>query len=561
VTFLYPFVLYFSFLPFIFFVYYILKQKGSFETLFDPKILEQLKVKKEGLSPRFKNILLLLALLLFILSLARPVMNKEEKNLSQEVHAIVVAIDVSKSMLAQDLFPSRLQMAKQKLLNIIKKSSSNAIGVVIFAKSAFILSPVTQDFTSLNFIVNNFDSGLNFDAGSNIYAMLEASNKLLKNYTYKNIILLSDGGSQDSFEEEIVYIKEKKLNLYTLALATSKPSPIPLNDAYLTNQKGEIITVKRNENIKALSLQNKGAYINYSLDNSDIAAILNDIFTNIKKDSIQSKKFFIYTELFYYPLALGVLFLLFCFASFPKRTVMLLSLLSLPYENIYANTFEFQSIQEAKEAYEKKEYKQAQSLYKSINTSKEALYNQANAAYKQKLYKDAISLYKNAKSDDRELNYKILHNLGNSYVKMNKLQEAKKSYEEALKINNNKQTEDNLQKVLDALKKEKKNDKKKNKNKNKDKKENKDKNKQNKNKKDKEQNKDKNKKNNDDEKKEEKSDKEKQQDKAQKRKSQEHSISDLEEKKWLKELENKQVPILLRKVKSKNQGNDSLKPY
>ena len=553
-TFLYSYVLYISFLPLILLTYYILRQKDSFEKLFNPKILQQLKVKNAGLSPKTKNILFLFTLFLFILSLARPVMNKEEKNLSQEVHAIVVAIDVSKSMLAQDIFPSRLKMAKQKLLNIIKQSSSNAIGVVIFAKSAFILSPITQDFTSLNFIVNNFDSGLNFDAGSNIYAMLEASNKLLKNYQYKNIILLSDGGNQNTFEEEIVYINEKKLNLYTLALATSKPSPIPINGAYLTNTKGEIITVKRNENIKTLSLQNKGAYINYSLDNSDIDAILNDIFTNIKKDSIQSKKFLIYTELFYYPLALGMLFLLLCFSSFPKRTIIFLSFFSLPYDNIYANTFEFSSIQEAKEAYEKQEYKKAQTLYKSLNTSKEALYNQGNAAYKQKLYKDAISLYKEAKSEQKELNYKTLHNLGNSYVKLNKLQEAKKSYEEALKINENKETKENLEKVLDELKKKKQNDK----NKNKNKKENKDKNKE----KEDKNNKDKNKKNTKD-KKEEKSDKKKQQEKSQKQKSaeQKDSISDLEEKKWLKELENKQVPILLRKVKSKNQENDSLKPY
>ncbi|NQY22487.1 MAG: VWA domain-containing protein [Campylobacteraceae bacterium] len=553
-TFLYSYVLYISFLPLILLTYYILRQKDSFEKLFNPKILQQLKVKNAGLSPKTKNILFLFTLFLFILSLARPVMNKEEKNLSQEVHAIVVAIDVSKSMLAQDIFPSRLKMAKQKLLNIIKQSSSNAIGVVIFAKSAFILSPITQDFTSLNFIVNNFDSGLNFDAGSNIYAMLEASNKLLKNYQYKNIILLSDGGNQNTFEEEIVYINEKKLNLYTLALATSKPSPIPINGAYLTNTKGEIITVKRNENIKTLSLQNKGAYINYSLDNSDIDAILNDIFTNIKKDSIQSKKFLIYTELFYYPLALGMLFLLLCFSSFPKRTIIFLSFFSLPYDNIYANTFEFSSIQEAKEAYEKQEYKKAQTLYKSLNTSKEALYNQGNAAYKQKLYKDAISLYKEAKSEQKELNYKTLHNLGNSYVKLNKLQEAKKSYEEALKIKENKETKENLEKVLDELKKKKQNDK----NKNKNKKENKDKNKE----KEDKNNKDKNKKNTKD-KKEEKSDKKKQQEKSQKQKSaeQKDSISDLEEKKWLKELENKQVPILLRKVKSKNQENDSLKPY
>ena len=210
--FLYINVLYFMLIPFFILAYLISSQKDSFEKLFSKEIIENLRVTNQGMSKNSRNILFFASIFFMIIALSRPVMNEQEQSIKQELNAIVVAIDVSKSMLAQDLYPTRLDMAKLKLEKIIEKSKHNALGLVIFAKSAFILSPITQDFNSLKYIVKNFDSKIDFNNGSNIYAMLEASNKLFKNYEHKNIILLSDGGNNTSYKDEIKFLEKNKLN-------------------------------------------------------------------------------------------------------------------------------------------------------------------------------------------------------------------------------------------------------------------------------------------------------------------------------------------------------------
>ena len=123
-----------------------------------------------------------------IFALARPVTNEKIHETKQELNAIVVAIDVSKSMMANDIYPNRLEFAKKKVLDIIELSKTNALGVILFAKSSFILSPVTQDFSSLKILIKNLDTGINFDNGTDIYSTLETTNKLLENYTSKNLI-------------------------------------------------------------------------------------------------------------------------------------------------------------------------------------------------------------------------------------------------------------------------------------------------------------------------------------------------------------------------------------
>lgn len=540
-----------------------------------------MQVSKAGLSFQSRKIILVIAIFLMIISLSRPVMNKIEHNLKQEVNAIVIAIDVSKSMKAKDLFPSRLEMAKLKLLKIIENSKHNAIGVVLFAKSSFILSPITQDFNSLKFIVNNFDSGINFDNGSNIYSVLEASNKLFTNYKHKNIILLTDGGNNTSFEKEIKYLKDNKLNVYTIALASNKPTPIPSKNGFLTNSQGEIITLAKNENIKSLNFASKGAYVNYTLNDSDIKEVLNDIFTNIKKDEIKSKKFEIYTELFYYPLALSLFLLLIAFSSIPRKAVIILCLFVFNGNNLEANILEFMNIKKANQAYTNKEFKEAKNLYKNLEKNNESKYNEANSAYKSKNYTEALKIYQDIdSSQNKDLEYKKQHNIGNTYVNLNKLKEAKNSYESALKIKEDKQTRENLSLVNKELEKEEKKKKKKDdknkekndKNKDKNKKKNKDKNKKEDKKSENKESQKSNDKKGEDKKqkdkkiKENKENSKKNKEKGKKEDNKESSmkqeqISDLEEKKWLKKIGNDKVPILLRKVKSSNTQDDSATPW
>lgn len=567
--FLYQNVLFLMLLPLILLIILISTNKDSMQKVFNPAILSKLSISNKYLTKTSRNVLFFISLILMVLALSRPVINETEKGFKQEITPIIVAVDISKSMLANDISPSRLQMAKNKLLEIIEQSKHNGVGVILFAKSAFILSPITQDFNSLKYLVNHLDNGLNFDNGSNIYATLEAANKLLKNYTNKNLLLLTDGGNKSDFQEEISYAKENKLKVYTIALATKKPTPIKIDTGYLMDKDNNIVTVSLNEAIKTLSLKTSGGYIEYSLNQHDIRAILSDIETQSQKDSIESQKFKVYTELFYYPLALALFLLLFAFSSFPKKSLIALALLFSTYENnMEASILDFQTIKEANQAYENKKYDKATTSFQKVSKTPQGHYNFANSLYKDKKYNSALNEYKKITTSDKALEYKKLHNLGNAYVKTNDLENAKKMYEKALSLQDDAQTKKNLDLVNQALKQQQKKNQKGNKN-NKDKKENKDKekqqqkngdkkedNKKQKDKKNKEQSK-KSQKQDKTKKDSEKKDKNTQKNQQQKQNIKEEKISDLEEKKWLNKITNQKAPILLRKVESKREENSS----
>lgn len=549
------------------------------QRIFSQKTLDALSMSNQYMKKSTRNVLFFMALILMVLALARPVTNKKEISIKQEVTPIVVAIDVSKSMLANDIFPNRLEMAKNKLKILIENSKHNAVGVLLFAKSAFILSPLTQDFNSLSYLVQHFDNGLNFDNGSNIFALLEASNKLLKNYTNKNILILSDGANKENFEQEINYANKHQLHIYTLGLATTKPTPIKIKEDYLTDKQGNIVTVSLNENIKNLSLETKGAYTAFTLDSQDILALLQEIENQSQKEQMQQKKYKVYTELFYYPLAVALFILLFAFSSLPKkRAAMLLLGLLFTQESSQAGLLDFQIIEEGNQAYENKQYKKSSKAFKEVNSSVQAHYNLANSLYKEKKYKEALKQYDKVITSNEELHYKKLHNMGNTYAKMGKLQDAVKMYEKALDIKQDTQTQENLQTVKEALKKQsqkkqnqqnqdnqqkqKKNNDKSSEQNNQKKNNNKDKNSQ----------KEKSKESKQQEKtpsqssqkqsqkqqtKKEKNDKNKNSEQIKQQDLQNEKISKKEEQKWLKQLEKQKTPIFLRKMKSDNNQTDT----
>lgn len=548
-------------------MFFIITKKNSFDKYFSKEVLEKLSVSNQYFSNKARNITLFMSLIFMIIALARPVANEKNHESKQELNAVVIAIDVSKSMLANDIYPNRLEFAKKKLLDIIEQSKTNALGVILFAKSSFLLSPITQDFTSLKILVENLDTGINFDNGTNIYSTLETTEKLLKDFKNRNLILLSDGADKKDFSEEIEFAKKKNINIYTITTATKKGSAIKLQDGnYLVDKNGNIITVKLNENIKKLSLETNGAYINYSLDANDITQVLNEINSKSQKQEFEEKRFKTYTELFYYPLGFGIFLLLIAFSSLPKpmlkskKNIVSIFLLAfcLNNEKLNAISFDFQTIEEANKAYNEQNYNKAANAYKSVKKSEEASYNLANSLYKEGKFKEAINEYKNIQSDNKDLNYQKLHNLGNSYVKSKNLEEAKKNYEEALKIKNDKQTKENLDLVTQALKKQeqknkgdknKKEDKKKEKDKKDSKKDDSENKEKRKDKKQKEQDKDSKAKEND--KKKEKSNPNKKQ----------NEISDLEEQKWLKQLENQKTNSLMKKMESKKEDSNSQNPW
>ena len=311
-------VFYMMLVPLVLLSLLIITSKGTVDKYFSKEVLGKLKVGNQFLAKNTRNTLFFIVLILFIIALGRPVIDKKEQNIKQSLIPMVIALDVSTSMLAEDIYPNRISLAKKKLQLIIESAQNTTIGVVLFAKDSFILSPVTEDFISLKYIVDNLNTDLDFLNGSNIFSTLEATKHMLNDYKVKNLIILSDGGNDNEYKEELEFTKDNDIVIYSIGLATKDGAPMPKDGSYITNSSGDIVTVKLNESIKNLSLQSGGGYIDYTLDNDDVDAILNRINVQSKKEELNIQKVKVYTELFYYPLALGVFLLLIALSSFPN---------------------------------------------------------------------------------------------------------------------------------------------------------------------------------------------------------------------------------------------------
>jgi Ca-activated chloride channel family protein len=147
---------------------------------------------------------------------------------------------------------------------------------------------------------------------------LESANNLFGNEMKKNLLMFTDGSDQESFIEEIAYAKKHNIMVYVYNIGTDKGGVIKDKNGVLKNKNGDIVVVKRTDKIKELAMKTGGAYMKYSLANDDIKLLADTIQNNFqvreKENSIIKDR----KELFYYPLALAILFIFISLFSIPK---------------------------------------------------------------------------------------------------------------------------------------------------------------------------------------------------------------------------------------------------
>jgi len=410
------------------------------ENIFSNSVLQQITVNPQRLqtSTRYRYFLLVIALI--ILALSRPVSMKKNTEITQPSATALIALDVSKSMHASDIYPSRLAFAKLKLLKLLQKAQSLHVGIVLFAKNVYMLYPVSEDTQALAYMFKNANIQQKFEANTNIFGVLQVAKQMLKSEKIKNIILLSDGGEDVKREGEISYMLKNHLKLYALDC-----------------------TPKINNSLKKMAQKSGGHYVHYHWGEGDVKSILAAI-TNASGE-ITSNTYTIkqYKEFFIYPLSLALFILYFIFfVAWKKKSTrklfllfvfMQLNFLSMP---MHADVFDFIKLYKAQSAYEQKEYKKAVQYYEKLAPTKERNYNLGNAFYKQHQYLEALKYYKHALGTNKQLDAKIFYNMGNCYVQRGKLELAKSQYHHSLQLHPYKKTKNNLHVIIQELKKRKK---------------------------------------------------------------------------------------------------------
>ncbi len=251
---------------------------------------------------------LAISFVFILIAIYRPTIPSKAINIIQSNTKIMVAFDISASMQCNDIYHSRLSFAQKKFYDLLDKFESQKIGVLGFSNQSYLISPITNDYDSLKYIIGNLNIENINKKGSNILDALKSTNNILKQQDKKALIVFTDGTNNIDFIKEIQYAKQNNISVYIYTIATKKGGVINIKDKILKHSNGDIVITSLNDSIEELALKTGGIYKHYSLEADDIDSIVKDIKVKFKSDNQTDDKISNDKELFYIPLGFAFIF-------------------------------------------------------------------------------------------------------------------------------------------------------------------------------------------------------------------------------------------------------------
>ena len=287
------------------------KRRAKLRRLGDPELLKQLMPDISKYRPTVKFVLMLGALALLIVMVARPQMGSKVSHDKRNGIETMICLDISNSMLAEDVAPSRLDKSKMLIENLVDNFSNDKIGLIVFAGDAFVQLPITSDYVSAKMFLQNISPSLIQTQGTNIAQAISLASKSFTQQENigRAIIVITDGENHEAGAQDAAQMANKKgINVFILGIGNAKGAPIPMGDgSYLTDNAGNTVMTALNEQMcRELTQAGKGQYIH--VDNtSDAEKALNDDLAKLQKGDLTSVIYSAYDEQFQ---AVGILIIL-----------------------------------------------------------------------------------------------------------------------------------------------------------------------------------------------------------------------------------------------------------
>lgn len=407
------------------------RRKAKLRKLGDPELLKQLMPGISKYRPTVKFCLLLAALALLIVMVARPQMGSKISHDKRQGIETIICLDISNSMLAQDVVPSRLDKSKMLIENLVDKFNNDKIGLIVFAGDAFVQLPITSDYVSAKMFLQNITPSLIQTQGTNIGQAIDLATKSFtqQNNVGRAIIVITDGENHEEGATEAAQAAKKKgINVFILGIGNTKGAPIPMGDgSYLKDNTGNTVMTALNENMcKELAQAGSGQYIH--VDNtSDAEESLNNYLTKLQKGETDTVIYSEYDEQFQ---AVGILVILLliieiCLLDVKNpllknvkffKVVAVLMMLCMG-GHVQAQT-DRQFIRQGNRAYKIQKWAQAETQYRKAYSKNaknpQAIYNLGCALMMQQ--KDSMALQYFANAAKLETNKvrqaKSYHNMG-----------------------------------------------------------------------------------------------------------------------------------------------------
>ena len=305
-------------IPLLMFLRWVMNHRQSkrLKKFGDPALLKALMPDVSRWRPLVKFCLLLTALAVLIFMLARPQMGTSVSHEKRNGIEAIICMDISNSMKAEDVAPSRLDKSKLLVENLTDHFVNDKIGLVVFAGDAFVQLPITSDYVSAKMFLRNIDPSLIATQGTDIGRAIQVA---MNSFTQQEkvgraIIVITDGENHEGGAMEAAEAAKKKgINVFILGVGDPKGSPIPMgNGEYLKDATGQTVMSVLNEDMcKQIAQAGSGTYIHVD-NNSDAQEQLNDDLTKLQRGETNSVIYSEYDEQFQ---AFGILAILLLIAE------------------------------------------------------------------------------------------------------------------------------------------------------------------------------------------------------------------------------------------------------
>lgn len=287
------------------------KRKLKLKKFGDLSLLKQLMPDVSSSRKSLKFWLMIAALALLIVMLARPQMGTKISQEKRKGIEVIISLDISNSMRAEDVVPSRLDKSKMLVENMVDNFTNDKVGLVVFAGDAFIQLPITSDYVSAKMFLQNTDPSLIATQGTDLAGAIELSSKSFtqQDKVGRAILIITDGEDHEGGAIEAAEKARKNgIRVFVLGVGSTKGSPVPDgNGGYMKDNSGqEVISALNEKMCKQVAQAGGGAYIH--VDNTSLAQRqLNDELTKLQKGDISSVVYSEYDEQFQ---AVGILVLI-----------------------------------------------------------------------------------------------------------------------------------------------------------------------------------------------------------------------------------------------------------
>jgi Ca-activated chloride channel family protein len=325
--------------PVLVFVYWLYRRwrKRALTAFGESVLITKLFPDISPSKPLWKIVTALFACTCFVVALANPQLGTKLEEVKREGVNIVIALDVSNSMKAEDLKPSRLERAKQAISKMTDKLSSDRIGLVIFAGEAYLQLPLTSDYSAVKMFLSAIETGVIPTQGTAIGAAVNMAAKafegaseeekaLAQEKRYKTLVIITDGENhEDDAVKAVRDITDKGVIVHTIGMGTPEGAPIPIYEnsiqtGFRKDRAGNIVLSKLDENtLQRVASAGQGIYVRATNTEAGLNIVLDEI-GKMEKKEFGSKVFTNYEDRFQYPLGVGLLLVLMEFFLSERRT-------------------------------------------------------------------------------------------------------------------------------------------------------------------------------------------------------------------------------------------------